>query len=98
MPQLLQSLPGSGTQGEIPLVLGIVGHRDLCPEQIPAIEKLLRQLFQDLRSKYPQTPLVLLSALAEGADCLAARVALDCGAQLVVPLPMPIVLYQRDFG
>ena len=41
---------------------------------------------------------MLLSALAEGADRLAARVALELGARLVVPMPMPRPLYEDDFN
>jgi predicted phosphoribosyltransferase len=42
-----------------------------------------------------------VTALAEGADRLAAEVALSLDAQvkvrLVVPIPMPIELYELDF-
>src|SRR5262249_56005815 len=44
-----------------------------------------------------ETPIVVLSALAEGADRLVARVALAHGAYLIAPLPMPLEEYRRDF-
>jgi hypothetical protein len=56
------------------------------------------QFFRQLQTRYPATPLLLLSPLAEGADRLVARVALDCGVDLVVPLPLPRALYEQDFG
>lgn len=87
----------SGQQGPLPLVLGITGHRDLRPEDLSALTARVRGLFTDLKARYPQTPLILLSPLAEGADRLAAQVALEEGAQLVVPLPMPQAEYLRDF-
>src|SRR5262249_2871465 len=40
---------------------------------------------------------ILLSPLAEGADRLVAEVALEMNAQLIVPLPMSIDLYEEDF-
>jgi len=41
-------------------------------------------------AKAPHTPIAVLASLADGADRLVARVALDAGCSLVVPLPMPI--------
>lgn len=81
----------------LPLVLGITGHRDLREEDREALEAFVGGVFTDLRARYPRTPLTLLSPLAEGADRLAARVALESGVRLIVPLPMPRELYERDF-
>jgi hypothetical protein len=83
--------------GALPIVVGITGHRDLRPEDIPTLEKLVREILDGLRRQYPATPLIVLSPLAEGADRLGARVALECGARLVVPLPMRRELYINDF-
>jgi len=81
----------------LPLILGITGHRDLRPEDGADLEARVRAILEDLRKRYRDTPLVLLSPLAEGADRLAARVALDCGTRLIVPLPMSQAAYERDF-
>ena len=51
----------------------------------------------DIQRSYPSSSAVLLSALAEGADRLAARVALDLGIKLVVPLPLRQEMYESDF-
>ncbi|HLK55678.1 MAG TPA: hypothetical protein VKU00_03890 [Chthonomonadaceae bacterium] len=83
--------------GPLPLVLGITGHRDIRPQDRPSLEAALRGIFTELHSQYPHTPLILLSALAEGADRLAAQVALDCGHRLIAPLPLPNELYKEDF-
>ena len=85
------------TTGPLALVIGVTGHRDLRPEDVPRLEEIVRSIFTDLRARYPHTPLEILSPLAEGADRLVARVALDLGARLVVPLPMPRELYLDDF-
>src|SRR5271154_6740844 len=86
----------------VPLVVGVTGHRDLRLEDIPALEREFETILKRLQNDYQgntggDVPLVLLSALAEGADRLAARVALSVGATLVAALPMPRDEYRRDF-
>lgn len=83
--------------GPLPLVIGVTGHRDLAAQDIPRIRESLNDLFACLRRQYPHTPLRLLSPLAEGADRLVAKVALEQGAELVVPLPMAEAEYRNDF-
>lgn len=86
-------------QVQAPLVIGVTGHRDLRPEDRAKLEEKVREIFLQLRKDYPATPLILVSALAEGADRLAARVALSphMGVSLIAPLPMPQDLYELDF-
>jgi len=85
----------------VPLVVGVTGHRDLRLQDIPALESQVGAVIQRLRNDYlgasTETPLVLISALAEGADRLAARVALANGMRLIAPLPLPCDEYRRDF-
>lgn len=50
------------------------------------------------RRRYPSTRIVILSALAEGADRLVAHEALATGCSLVVPLPMEREEYVEDFA
>jgi hypothetical protein len=84
-----------------PLVIGITGHRDIREEDRKGLEHKLKEVFLKLHEDYGASPLVLVTALAEGADRLAARVALSLHPQvkvrLVVPIPMPIELYELDF-
>ncbi len=82
--------------GPVPLLLGVVGHRRL-PDPPDELRNVVRDVLDAFRSRYPSTPIVLLSALAEGADRLVAREALDAGFSLVVPLPMPQEEYEKDF-
>lgn len=83
--------------GPLPLVIGITGHRDLRDEDRATLGARIREIITGLQSRYPHTPLLLLSPLAEGADRLAARAALECGARLCVSLPMPKAIYEADF-
>ncbi len=85
----------------LPLVIGVTGHRDLRDQDVPTLEREIAAIIERLRHDYlhgnAETPLIVLSSLAEGADRLVARVALAHGARLVAPMPMPIEEYRRDF-
>lgn len=83
----------------LPLVIGVTGHRDLREEDVPRLEAEVDRVIAGLRADYldGETPIIVLSALAEGADRLVARVALERGARLIAPLPMPREEYCRDF-
>jgi hypothetical protein len=87
------------TDARLPLEIGVTGHRDLRPSARAELASCVRTILVDLRTAYPNTPLLLLSPLAEGADRLVAEVALEpaIGARLMVPMPMPRTLYERDF-
>lgn len=79
------------------LIVGITGHRDIVEEDKDILKKSIREVFERLREKCPDTPLILLTPLAEGADRLAADVALEDGIKYIVPLPLPIEEYKKDF-
>jgi len=85
----------------LPLVIGITGHRDLRDSDILRLENEIAAIIRRLRRDYlagdGETPIVILSPLAEGGDRLAARVTLAQGARLIAPMPMPIEEYRRDF-
>lgn len=83
--------------GQIPLTLGVTAHRDPPNDEIPVIEAQVQALFQALEERYPDTPLRLISPLADGGDRIAARVARARGIELVVPLPLPVEEYEQDF-
>jgi hypothetical protein len=81
----------------LPIIVGVTGHRDLRPEDVPALTEAVRGIFEQFRGKYPSTPLVLLTALACGADQLVARVAKSIGIAYRVPMPLPEQEYRKDF-
>ncbi len=96
--------PWSGSQGvgaraefAVPLVVAVTGHRDLVAGEVPGIRARVRALIDGLRDAYPNRAIVLMSALAEGADRLVAEEALDIGIPLVAVLPMPREQYLQDF-
>jgi hypothetical protein len=73
----------------IPIVLGVVGHRDLHPDSEPwkKVKAELKKVFEEFDRAYPNSPKVLLSPLAPGADQLAADVALE-GRNWTVRAPL----------
>jgi len=85
----------------LPLIIGAAGHRDLREEDIPRLRAAVASALTTLRRQYldndKQTPIVLLSTLGEGAAQLIAAEALKQGATLIVPLPLPLAEYKRDF-
>jgi hypothetical protein len=78
-------------------VFGVSGHRDLVRTDLPELRKQLHTVFSHFRSAYPNASFELLSPLAEGADRVAAEVALASGIKLAVPMPMAQADYERDF-
>lgn len=83
----------------VPITIGVTGHRLIAAADLPAIEKAVGSILDALKAKAPQTPLLLLSGLAEGADRLVARIAMEKhGAELCVVLPMSVEDYRLDFA
>jgi hypothetical protein len=82
---------------EVPLVVGVTSHRNLAPGEIESIRQRIADFFAQLKREFPEMPLVVLSALAEGGDQLAAREALAAGARLIAPLPLLPHTYREDF-
>src|SRR6478735_6297643 len=83
--------------GQFRFIFGVSGHRDTLGEDSAELRKQIGTVFDRFRLAYPNASFELLSPLAEGADRIAAEVALRAGIRLVVPLPMPQSEYERDF-
>jgi predicted RecB family endonuclease len=77
-----------------PYVIAVTGHRDLRPQDVGALREAVRKILVGIRSRVAGRPLLLLSGLAEGADQLAAEVALELGVPLGAVLPMPLDIYR----
>ena len=79
--------------------IGVTGHRlhklDLGDARLERdIEAALAKIVKD----HPRRRFVIVSPLAEGADRLVARIAMEkFNMALHVPLPLPYELYQTDF-
>lgn len=80
-----------------PLVVGVTSHRNIPAREIEPIRQRVRNFFAQLKHDFPELPLVVLSALAEGGDQLVAQEALAAGARVIAPLPLPREMYVEDF-
>jgi hypothetical protein len=81
----------------VPVILGITGKRDLKGAGA-AVRASFRRIFDLFDARVPNTPKIVLSALAEGADTVAAEEAVRRdGWQVVAPLPLSLDLYLQDF-
>lgn len=94
------------THGRIPFIIGLTGHRFVGEETDQA--KLLATFKESLlywhKVLKQQTPIYLLTGLAEGADLLAVDAALALQAEygshafrILATLPMPKEAFEQDF-
>lgn len=81
----------------IPIIFGVTGHRDIPDEDASILHKAVLNYFTNLIEQYPNSEFILLSALAEGADRIAARAAMDAGCSLGAFLPFAFDEYLNDF-
>ncbi len=86
------------TVAPVPLVVAVTGHRDLVAAEIPELQRLTKEFLESTRASCGDTPLVVLSPLAEGAGQLVANEALALGLRLIVPLPLPIETYRESLS
>ena len=78
------------------LHLAITGHRKL--NSAPAVSKQIDEALLQLANEH-QPPWLIYSSLAEGADRLVVeRIFARFPAQLIVPLPLQVEEYSKDFS
>jgi hypothetical protein len=80
-----------------PIIIGISGASDLEGEGA-AVRASLKAIFDRLDGKYPSSPKILLTMLANGADILGAEdVVKREGWEVVAALPLPLDVYLTGF-
>lgn len=67
----------SADPGAVPLLIGVIGHRDPLPSEIPGIAKRFELLLEKILVACPSTPIWMLNGLAEGMDSIAAEIFLQ---------------------
>jgi hypothetical protein len=85
-------------QCKIPIIFGVTGHRDLREEDIFELEKKVKEIFINFQKKYAHIDIIVISALAQGADTLVARVAKKLDLKLHIILPYDETLYIQNFS
>lgn len=86
---------------KIPIVLGVTGHRNIVKDDYPqitqAVENGFNKIIELTTSNKGQTPLVLLTGLAQGADMLVTDVAIKLGVPYVAVLPCELAEFKLSF-
>ena len=85
-------------ESAVPLVIGVTGHRLLREEDSLTLIRAVKSELVRLKERYPNTPLLMLNALAEGADLLCADAAKDLDIPLIAVLPMDQKTYVSSFS
>ena len=80
-----------------PFTVGVSGHRDLDPAELPHLREAVTQFVRQLKEHLTDTDLRLSVGMAAGADLLVARTALELGVDVEAVLPMPLASYAADF-
>ena len=80
--------------GLIPITFGIIGHRDVIDEDLARASAIVERVIKYFRKLYPQTPFIFLTALAAGADSIAAETALSADENLYLNVILPFDLEQ----
>ena len=60
-----------------PIVISVTGHRTIHEKDIGTVRDRIRAFLNDLLQSYPETPLIVQTALAPGVDIYATEVALE---------------------
>lgn len=96
--QIMESIDLDSLPRLLPLTIGIVGHRNIADSHVERVRRQITEILNSYRSQAPSTPILLLTAMALGADQIAAEVGFGLeGVQVVAILPMPVKEYERDF-
>lgn len=66
----------------LPLLVGVVGH-GIREGDVVVLEDRLRAFFTNLASRYPATPLCVVSLLQHESERLAVEAAVACGGRLI---------------
>ena len=82
---------------KIKYTIGITGSRYLPPNCLFELTAEVRKFYREKAAVHGAANITVLSSIAEGADTLCAKLALDEGFRLILPLPMPAMEYRKDF-
>ena len=84
--------------GLVPIVVSTTGHRDIPDQDIQRLETVIVSELRSIAEAHPNSPLLLLTGLAEGADRLVARCAIKSGWRIGAVLPLEQSDYETDFA
>ena len=80
-----------------PIIIGVTGHRNPHPDGAADLRAELDKTLRRFDRHYPNSPKMLATGLAQGADLLAAQCALDLGWQVIAVLALPVDEFLATF-
>jgi hypothetical protein len=83
---------------KIPLTIGVTGHLNPRAEDLETLRGTVKRELEKIRDSVPHTPLVMLCALARGADLLCADVAEELEISVRAVLPLEPEVYGQEFS
>ena len=86
------------SDGRIPVVIGVTGHRNIKSGDREALKASVKDVLGKISAGCRNSEVVVMTALAEGADMLCAETALEAGLKIITVLPMPLDDYAGDFA
>jgi hypothetical protein len=82
---------------ESPLVVGVLGHRELDPAHLPRFGDALTAFVAEIREHLPDTELHAIIGVTRGGDLGYVRAALNFASRVEVILPMSLEAHASDF-
>lgn len=85
-------------QGQLrPFVVGLIGHRELSEHELPRLQSEFDSYVERLLHVLINTPILVLTSIAEGADRLAYNSRFRDQIEICAVLPMEKEEYAKDF-
>jgi len=78
--------------------VSVTGHRDLDPNQEAALGRVAREAIESLATRCRPASIELLTGMADGADQLIARIAVELDCNVHVVLPKPVDVYRAELS
>lgn len=82
---------------DAPLIISVSGHIDIRPEDAERAGESFGRLVGMLKESYPNTGIIVMTALAEGSDRIIARKAMELGLNIAPVFPFEREAYIRTF-
>jgi hypothetical protein len=73
----------SDIAAEVPVLIGVVGSPEDAVRDVPGLGEAFGAILHELRGRYPQTPLVVLTTLISGAEAAAVGAATAQGVEVI---------------
>ena len=86
------------TEGKIPVIVGVTGHRNIRKGDEELLERRVREQLSLIKDACPHSQVKLLCSLAEGGDTICARAALGLGIPVIASLPFEADEFRKDFS